>query len=317
MAQGVGSRLRAERDEVVDLARAPSARGTLPFGDHMTWYRVTGTPGKGKPAVVALHGGPGGTHDYLLPLAELADAGWPVVHYDQLGNGGSTHLDDADPGFWTPELFDAELGNLLNRLGIAGDYVLFGHSWGGLLAAKHASERPSGLRGLVIANSPASYPEWRKELKILRDLLPSGINETLLAHEAAGTTDTREYFDAMMVFYNRHVIRTRPWPREFKATFMDTLSNPTVYHAMNGPCEFHVIGSLKDWGVMDLLPAIDVPTLVISGRHDEVTQESVRPFLELIPGARGKVFEDSSHSPHLEEPELFRQVMLEFLAGLA
>ncbi|MER6952270.1 proline iminopeptidase-family hydrolase [Nonomuraea sp. NPDC000554] len=298
------------------MARAPSARGTLPFGDHVTWYRVTGTPGKGKPAVVALHGGPGGTHDYLLPLADLADAGWPVVHYDQLGNGGSSHLDDADPGFWTPELFDDELVNLLNGLGIADDYVLFGHSWGGLLAAKHASRRPPGLRGLVIANSPASYPEWRKELKILRDLLPSGVNDTLLAHEAAGTTDTREYFDAMMVFYNRHVIRMRPWPREFMATFMDTLSNPTVYHAMNGPCEFHVIGTLKDWSVTDLLPEITASTLVISGRHDEVTQESFRPFLELVPQVRLKVFENSSHSPHLEEPELFRKAMIEFLMEL-
>lgn len=298
------------------MAPAPSAKGTVPFGEHATWYRLTGTPGNGKPAVVALHGGPGGTHDYLIGLADLAAAGWPVVHYDQLGNGGSSHIDDAGPAFWTPELFDAELHNLLERLGIAGDYVLFGHSWGGLLAAKHAARRPPGLRGIVIANSPASYPEWRKELKILRDLLPGDVNETLLVHEAAGTTDSREYFDAMLVFYNRHVIRVRPWPREFMATFMDTLTHPIVYQAMNGPCEFHVIGTLKDWSVTDLLPAIAVPTLVISGRYDEVTQESVRPFLDLIPQARGTCFENSSHSPHLEEPVPFQKTMLDFLASI-
>ncbi|MGW2162269.1 proline iminopeptidase-family hydrolase [Nonomuraea sp. NPDC001699] len=299
------------------MALSPSARGTVPFGDHVTWYRVTGALGQGKPAVVTLHGGPGGTHDYLLPLAELAGAGWPVIHYDQLGNGGSTHVDDADPGFWTPELFDDELGNLLDRLGIADNYVLFGHSWGGLLAVRHASHHPSGLRGLIIANSPASYPEWRKELKILRDLLPVEVNDVLLAHEAAGTTDSREYYEAMMVFYNRHVLRIRPWPNEFMATFMDTLSNPTVYHTMNGPCEFHVTGTLKDWSTIDLLADISVPTLVLSGRHDEVTPESVRPFLDLIPESREVVFENSSHSPHLEEPERFRKVVLDFLATLA
>ncbi|WP_461003987.1 proline iminopeptidase-family hydrolase [Streptomonospora sediminis] len=288
----------------------------MPFGDYATWYRVTGTPGGGKPAVVVLHGGPGGTHDYLLGLAELADAGWPVVHYDQLGNGGSTHVAGADPGWWTPELFNDELGNLLNRLGIADDYVLFGHSWGGLLGAKHAANRPPGLRGLVVANSPASYPDWLKELKVLRDRLPEGVDATLRAHEAAGTTDERAYFEAMMVFYNRHVLRMDPWPREFTATFMDTFSNPAVYLAMNGPCEFHVIGTLKDWGVVDLLPEITAPTLVLSGSHDEVTPESIRPFHELVPGARRHVFEDSSHSPHLEEPERFTEVMIEFLTSL-
>ncbi|MFC7589598.1 alpha/beta fold hydrolase [Nonomuraea antimicrobica] len=199
---------------------------------------------------------------------------------------------------------------------MAGDYVLLGHSWGGLLAAKHASRRPPGLRGLVIANSPASYPLWLKELKVLRDLLPGGVNDTLLAHEAAGTTDTREYFDAMKVFYQRHVIRLDPWPREFTATFMDTLSNPTVYHTMNGPCEFHIIGTLKDWSVVELLPRLTAPTLVISGRYDEVTPEAIRPFLDLIPGARGACFENSSHSPHLEEPKLFLKVVTEFLTSL-
>ncbi|MFC4565987.1 proline iminopeptidase-family hydrolase [Nocardiopsis mangrovi] len=298
------------------MPRSPSARGTVPFGDYATWYRVTGTPGRGRPAVVTLHGGPGVTHDYLLDLAGLADAGWPVVHYDQLGNGGSSTVPDADPGFWTPAVFNDELGNLLSRLGIADDYVLFGHSWGGLLAAVHASHRPPGLRGLVVANSPASYPEWLKELKVLRDALPPGVNETLAAHEAAGTTDSREYFDAMMVFYNRHVLRMDPWPRLYTATFMDTLGNPTVYRTMNGPCEFHVVGTLKDWGVIDLLPRIDTPTLVISGRHDEVTPNSARPFHDLIPGARWHVFDESSHNPHLEEPERFTEVITEFLTSL-
>ncbi|MGI5119247.1 proline iminopeptidase-family hydrolase [Marinactinospora thermotolerans] len=298
------------------MARSPDARGTVPFGEYATWYRVTGKPGNGRPTVVVLHGGPGATHDYLLGMTALADQGWPVVHYDQLGNGGSTHIDGADPGFWTPRLFNDELGNLVERLGVAGDYVLYGHSWGGLLAALHAAGRPPGLRGLIIANSPASYPEWRRELKLLRDRLPPGVDATLREHEAAGTTDTRAYFEAMKVFYDRHVLRVDPWPRDFTATFMDTSSNPTVYHTMNGPCEFHVIGTLKDWSVVDLLPRIAAPTLVISGRHDEVTPESVRPFLDLVPDVRGHEFADSSHSPHLEEPERFIEVVAEFLTSL-
>ena len=75
---------------------------------------------------------------------------------------------------------------------------------------------------------------------------------------------------------------------------------------MNGPNEFHVIGSLRDWGVEDCLPDIAVPTLILSGRHDEATPKH-RPALPgPVPDARWEIFEESSHLPHLEEPELPR-----------
>ena len=72
--------------------------GHAGFGGYQTWYRVDGelpaAPDAPAPLVV-LHGGPGATHDYLLPLADLARpeyGGRAVVLYDQLGNGRSTHL---------------------------------------------------------------------------------------------------------------------------------------------------------------------------------------------------------------------------------
>jgi L-proline amide hydrolase len=294
---------------------APSAKGTVPFGDHQTWYRVTGELGSGRPAVVAVHGGPGSTHDYLLNLAELADHGWPVVHYDQIGNGGSTHLPGAGADFWTVRLFLDELANLLSRLGI-DDYVLYGQSWGGMLAAKHASARPAGLRGLVIANSPASYPLWLREMEVLRAQLPPGVDETLRRHEAAGTTTSDEYYEAMRPFYERHVCRLNPWPRDYMASFYEIYNDPTVYYTMNGPSEFHVVGTLRDWSVEDCCRDIAVPTLLISGRYDEATPATVQPFADLIPDVRWEIFEESSHLPHLEEPERFLAVMVEYLKGL-
>nr|WTB28337.1 proline iminopeptidase-family hydrolase [Streptomyces sp. NBC_00830]WTB35745.1 proline iminopeptidase-family hydrolase [Streptomyces sp. NBC_00830] len=291
-------------------------KGRVPFRGYRTWYRLTGTPGGGRPTAVVVHGGPGSTHDYLRNLAGLASAGWPVVHYDQLGGGGSTRLPDADPGFWTPELFGDELDNLLARLGVDDDYVLYGQSWGGLLAARHAAARPAGLRGLVIANAPASYVLWRQEMDKLRARLPADVEAVLRRHEAAGTTATQEYFDAMRVFYTRHVCRLDPWPADYQASFLEVADNPTVYGVMNGPSEFHVTGTLRDYSVIDLLPRIDVPTLLVSGRHDEATPAVVRPFQDHIPDVRWEIFPESSHLPHLEEPERFFRVLIEFLAGL-
>ncbi|MFD7734597.1 proline iminopeptidase-family hydrolase [Kitasatospora phosalacinea] len=293
------------------------AEGTVPFGEHRTWYRMTGTPGAGRPVVVVAHGGPGSTHHYLANLAELARSGWPVLHYDQLGNGGSTHLPDKGADFWVPELFEAELDNLLRSLGADEDYVLFGHSWGGLLGARHAARQPPGLRGLVIADSPASYPLWRREMAVLRAALPPGVDETLRRHEEAGTTASHEYYKAVRVFYDRHVCRVVPWPRDYRASFLEMSEDTTVYSVMNGPSEFHVTGTLKDWSVEDCLPDVDVPTLLLSGRHDEATPVTVQPYFDLIPDVRWEVFEESSHVPNLEEPERFRAVLVEFLKGLA
>jgi L-proline amide hydrolase len=289
--------------------------GTIPFQEHQTWYQITGDLASGQIPLVILHGGPGCTHDYLLRLTALADDGRAVVHYDQLGNGRSTHLRDAPPDFWTVELFLAELDNLLRALGIADRYAVLGHSWGGMLAAEHAVRRPAGLRGLVIADSPASMSLWSAAADRLRAELPSDVEATLRRHETAGTTDSDEYEQAVRVFYDRHVLRV-PWPPEVLAMFEALQADPTVYHTMNGPSEFHVIGSLRDWSIVDRLNAITAPTLLVNGRYDEAAKETVQPFYEGIPDVRWEVFEQSSHMPHVEETERFNEVVGTFLATL-
>ncbi len=239
----------------------PVTEGTADFRGWKTWYRITGELGRATP-LVTLHGGPGVPHDYLLRLAALADSdaaeSRPVIHYDQVGTGRSTHLPDRGPDFWQPELFVDELDTLLRHLGIQGAYHLFGQSWGGMLAAEHAVRRPPGLRALVIANSPASMALWLQEANRLRALLPPDVQATLLRHEAAATTDTAEYEAAVRVFYDRHLCRV-PWPPELEASFAAVAADPTVYHTMNGPSEFHCIGTIRHWTIVDRLDRIAAP----------------------------------------------------------
>lgn len=289
--------------------------GAIAFDGSRTWYRVTGDLDSGAVPLVVLHGGPGCTHDYLLRLSALARDGRPVIHYDQIGNGRSTHLPEADPSYWTVELFVAELDNLLAGLGIADSYHLLGQSWGGMLGAEFAVRRPAGLQRLVIADSPASMRLWSVAADSLRAGLPAEVEATLRQHEEGGTTDSPEYRQAMQVYYDRHVCRVVPNPPEVAASFAAIDEDPTVYHTMNGPSEFHSIGSLKSWSVIDRLPQIDVPTLVISGQHDEAAPVAVRPFFDLIPDVRWRIFAESSHMPHVEETERFLSVVRRFLDG--
>lgn len=298
-------------------ARPATTEGTVPFRDYRTWYRITGDLGSGPAPLVVLHGGPGCTHDYLLRLTALTEStGRAVVHYDQIGNGRSTHLPDAPADFWTPEFFVAELENLLSALGIADRYTLLGQSWGGMLAAEHAVRRPAGLRGLVIADSPASMRLWSAAADTLRAGLPPEVEAVLREHEAAGTTDSPAYQEAMQAFYERHVCRVVPMPDEVVRTFDAIAQDPTVYHTMNGPSEFHVVGSLRDWSIVDRLGSVTVPTLLVSGRYDEATTETVRPFFEGIADVSWAVFAESSHMPHVEETERFNSVVARFLASV-
>jgi L-proline amide hydrolase len=291
--------------------------GTVDFRDGFTWYRITGDLSSGVTPLVAVHGGPGCTHDYLLRLTQLASAalgGRPVIHYDQLGNGRSSHHPDKPADFWTVELFLAELDNLLAHLGVS-EYHLLGQSWGGMLGSEHAVLQPAGLRRLVLADSPASIPLWLAAANGLRAELPGGTDAILTRNEEEGTTDSPEYLAAMQVFYDRHVCRVVPNPPEVQATFEAMESDPTVYLTMNGPSEFHVVGTIKDWSVIDRLDRVAVPTLVISGFYDEATPETVKPFVELIADSRWRLFAESSHMPHVEETDRFLRVVSQFLAG--
>jgi L-proline amide hydrolase len=280
-----------------------------------TWYRVEGDLGTDGPApLVILHGGPGAAHDYMESVADLAStAGRPCVLYDQIGCGRSQHIPDALADFWSVELFRRELAVLVEHLGIAGRYHVLGQSWGGMLGLEHALEHPSGLRALVVANSPASFELWVSEANRLRALLPSEVQDTLTRHEASGTTDSDEYEQAVTVFYERHLCRIS-FPDGLQRSFAQMADDPTVYHTMNGPSEFHVIGTLKHWDITPRLGDVRVPVLVISGEHDEATPTVVRPLVAALQDARWELVEGASHCTHLELPRRFLELVESFLS---
>ena len=201
-----------------------------------TWYKVYGdlTNRKHRPLVV-LHGGPGVVHDYMLSLADL----WtkneiPIIFYDQIGGGMSTHLPEksGDSDFWSIQLFIAELNNLLEHFGINGDFDLLGNSWGAMLAAEFATAKPKGLKNLILASGPASMELFMASQKVKLAGLPQEIQDTLKKHQDAGTTNLPEYNQAVMPFMVKHVCRLDPPPDEFMVCLGWLEKDPTVYHTM-------------------------------------------------------------------------------------
>lgn len=295
------------------MSSIASTEGRAKFGPYETWYRISGRRDASKPPVFILHGGPGAAHNYVDSYKLLALQDRPVIHYDQLGCGNSTLLPEKGADFWTPQLFIDELNNLVDHLEMRSAFHVLGQSWGGMLGAEYGVTKPEGLKSLIIANSPASMVLWVQEAKRLRAEMPKAVQDALNKHEQAGTTDDPEYQKATMDFYAQHVCRIVPFPPEVTETFDQISRNPTVYNTMNGPNEFFVIGSLRNWSVIDRLSAIEVPTLIISGRYDEATPATVAPFKEGIKGSSWEIFENSSHMPHVEEQEKCMRVVGDFL----
>ncbi|ESK94107.1 proline-specific peptidase [Moniliophthora roreri MCA 2997] len=219
-----------------------------------TYYKVVGELHNGKTLLIALHGGPGVNHEYLLVLSDLTKMlQIPLVVYDQIGTGRSTHYPNkmGDVAFWTEELFVRELDNLINNLGISDGYILCGHSWGGMLAARHAVRQPKGLKKLILMSAPADMKLWVTAQDRLRSLLPKEVQEVLTKHEKEGTTDSAEYQEAVGVFYARYLCIMDPMPAEVTAGFAEIEKDPTVYLTMNGPSEFHITGLLANWSIVD------------------------------------------------------------------
>jgi L-proline amide hydrolase len=282
------------------------SEGYADFRGSRTWYRVSRALESKATPLLALHGGPGSTHHYFAPLEGLA-AERPVVLYDQIGCGSSDHPDDIE---WSVDVFREEVDAVRSQLGLDRIHLL-GTSWGGMLALEHVLSGAEGIVGLILSSTLASVDQWAAEQLKLRNALPADVVEVFERHERAGTYDDPEYNQAMDAYFDRHFYRG-PKPRaELEA--MNAGKAVDVYNAMQGPNEWTVTGALRGWDVRNRLGEIDVPTLVIRGRHDMSTDPISAALVNGIKGAREVVLENSSHTPVLEETDEYLAAISKFM----
>jgi len=280
--------------------------GYVDFRGYRTWYRFVGDLNSAVTPLLALHGGPGSTHNYFAPLERLGGER-PVVLYDQIGCGNSDRPRDIE---WDVAVFRDEVDALREQLGLERIHLL-GTSWGGMLAQEHVLAGAQGILSLTLSSTLANLALWNEEQLKLKAQLPADVIDILDRHEQAGTYDDPEYEEAMEVYFDRHFYRgAQPRP-ELEA--MADGKAPDVYRAMQGPNEWTTTGALKGWDTRARLQEIEVPTLVVRGRYDMCTEPVAAELLSGIRGAREVVLEHSSHTPVLEETERYLEVVGGFM----
>lgn len=287
------------------LAAEPPRSGFVPVPGGPVWYEVAGG-GDGVP-LLTLHGGPGGTscgNQLLYPLGDER----AVVRYDQLGSGRSGR--PTDTALWQRDRFVEALDALRDALGLR-EMHLYGHSWGGALAAYYALEKSTeGIVSLTLSSPLISTPLWIRDANALRATLPPEVQESLDLHEREGTTDHPDYVEATDVFYARFVRRGEPAE---EVSCDDAPRNSLIYSQMWGPTEFYATGSLGDFDLTPRLGEIDVPTLFVTGEFDEARPDTIRSFAAAVPGARLEVIPGVGHASLSRAPALYRSILRQFL----
>ncbi len=289
-----------------------------PAGAFKVWTKRIGNNPRLR--VLLLHGGPGATHEYLEACDSfLPAAGVEYYYYDQLGSAFSDQPEDGS--LWEIDRFVDEVEQVRRALGLERDsFVLYGQSWGGILAMEYALAHPGTLKGLVISNMMSDVPAYNA---YAQDVLKPAMDQHALAEiealEAAGDIENPRFMELLYQHhYVEHTLRMplEDWPNPVQRAF--AAINPSIYVSMQGPSELGISqdAKLAQWSRFDDLGSIEVPTLVIGARYDTMDPSHMEEMAKRFPLGQYLYCPKGSHLAMYDDQQTYFAGLLEFLSGL-
>lgn len=251
---------------------------------HSIAYRQRGD----GPPLVLLHGWPSNSREWRAQLDGLADE-FHVVAWDAPGAGQSS---DPPEGFRLPDWADV-LAGFIQALGLQRVHV-GGLSWGGGLALELYRRHPTMVRSLSLMGA---YAGWAGSL-------------------AADTVDQR------LQLMERNVQSpARDWaPALIRTLVADDAPEEITNELASIIAELHPAATttaLRAFATADLrevLPRIEVPTLMLYGERDERAPRAVwEPLHATIPGAELVLIPDVGHMVDMEAPDRVNDELRTFL----
>ena len=285
---------------------------TLDNGYHL-W---TNTQGEGDIHLLALHGGPGGNHEYWEDAAEqLKKQGLnvQVTMYDQLGSLYSDQPDYSDPEIakkhLTYEYFLDEVDEVREKLGL-DNFYLIGQSWGGLLVQEYAVKYGQHLKGAIISSMVDEIDDYVKHVNALREkTLSKKAVDFMKDCEAKNDYSNPKYQEYVQVMNENYIDRKQP----SKLYHLKDLGGDAVYNAFQGDNEFVITGKLKDWHFRNQLKNIKVPTLITFGEHESMPLATGKKMAELIPNAKFVTTPNGGHHHMVDNPDVYYKHLADFI----
>ncbi len=277
-------------------------------------YYIRFLPEKIKGKVIGLHGGPGMSLDYMLPLEDLAKYGYEVLLYDQFGCGRSEEPKNLSD--FNMDYARDEVEGVRNKFYGDEKVFLIGSSYGGALTLYYALKYQNNLRGMVVSGGLASVPYTVEEMNRLISEMPPEISKIIRKYNEIGDYENEDYKKAVWEFYRRHLIRMDNIPPEVMKS-LEFAEKRKVYSIMNGPNEFTITGTIKDWDITDKLNEIKVPTLITVGEFDEVTPNVAKQINQGIKNSKMVIFKGCSHLTMWENRASYIETIKEFLDSLS
>ena len=282
------------------------------------WTKRVGNNPKTK--VLLLHGGPGATHEYFECFDSFfPQEGFEYYYYDQLGSAYSDNPNDSS--LWNIDRFVEEVETVRKALKMdSSNFILLGHSWGGILATEYALKYQRNLKGLVISNMVPSVPEYNAYANnVLAPKLPKDILAKIRSYEAKGDYTNPTYLQLIADnYYPEHVLRMPPatWPDPVKRAFAKM--NYPLYLQMQGPSEFGIVGnaSLKNWNRKPDLNKIKVPVLSIGGEFDTMDPKAMEEIAKLVQNGQYLYCSKGSHMSMYDDQQTYFTGLVKFIKGL-
>tara|TARA_B100000900_G_scaffold99042_1_gene81857 strand:- start:164 stop:1177 length:1014 start_codon:yes stop_codon:yes gene_type:complete len=289
-----------------------------PSGKFNVWTKRVGNNPTKK--VLLLHGGPGANHEYFQAI----DSYFPkesieYYYYDQLGSSFSDK--PKDQSLWTIDRFVDEVEQVRLALGLdENNFIILGHSWGGILGLEYALKHQNRMKALIISNMVPSIPDYIKYANdVLAPKLDPSVLKKIREYENAGDYTNNEYLGLIEEhYYPKHVLRMplEEWPNPVTRSLAGL--NYDIYLKMQGPSEFGVVGDalLKEWDRKNDLKNLKIPVLTIGGQHDTMDPKQMEWMSTEVQNGTYLHCPNGSHWSMYDDQETYFNGVTEYINSL-
>jgi proline iminopeptidase len=296
----------------------------LSTGSKIAYTQLEGKFSKQAYPIIYLHGGPGGmiTNRIIESLSPLTITGYDLYFYDQVGSGYSNRLNDIED--YSVERHQRDLEEIVRLIG-AEKVILIAHSWGSMLATQYLEDYPDKVDRMIITGPGPILPI---DPKLNQEKAPDSLDLRTPFYSNREGNERASNLRSKFIRYGAYMTgqkMTSDKEADHFFTFLNselkksTLCDTSkITPSAGGGGYYSHIMTVKSFQSItnhkEKLKDLPIPILLLRGQCDNQQWGCTKEYLDLFPNARLKIIKGAGHNIHVERPQLYMDLILEFLA---